>query len=964
MLPTGTITFLFTDIQGSTPLWEREPEKMAAALQVHNAALRRAIESNGGVVFKVVGDAFNAAFSTAPQALKAAIEGQRALESAPWNELGALKVRMGIHTGEAELDPGGDEYAVSHTKNRVSRIMSAGHGGQILLSQECADLVMRSLPEGVALKDMGEHHLKGLLHPEHLFQVLAPGLEDNFPPLKSESRPSHNLPLELTAFIGRQQEIVQVQKLLQEHRLVTLTGSGGVGKTRLSIQVAEQMLADTPDGVWYVELAPISDPDLVPQIVATTLGLREEPNRPLSDTLVHFLSSRQLLLVLDNCEHLLGACARLADNLLRKSPRLRIFVSSREPLGIGGEYTFRVPSLTTPDPHQMPALGDFQEYEAVRLFTVRARAALPSFQVNEHNAPAIAQICQRLDGIPLALELAAVRLNMLTTEQLASRLDNAFRLLTGGSRTALPRQQTLRAAIDWSYQLLSDPEQRLLRRLAVFAGGGILEAIESVCAGEGLEAEQILDLLTGLVNKSMVSVDRKQEEETRYWLLETVRQFAREKLYDAKESTVFFDRFFDHFLELAESIEPQLRTSIALERLHVLNREVDNLRASLSWALDGDTSPRIEAGLRLASALLNFWHTQSFHNEGYSWLNKGLSALPEGNLAYDGIRARACFAAGHLIIPIGRLEEARQWLLKSLKIYQRMGDTTGIVMSQSMLGETLAWMGSFDEGKKLCEASLAVCRTLDAPWLLAWVLCRYGLCLFFHNEYTQAQPLLEESLSIFEKVGDRLQVGDHFIMLGLIAYDQGDYSRSRDYNNKCLTSARAMKSKWTEGNALHNLGQIAYMQKDYSQMQTYLKESVAVKRETGNLYNLYLAGTLPLLGIAELRLTHPKQAILHFKECLNSSNDSRDIIASLIGIAGAAIQTSQPLVAARLLGAVIKLVDAGTIPLDAIYQKEFDQAWLKAKEGLDGAAFEQALSEGQTMTLEQAVAYALEVIDG
>ena len=956
MLPTGTITFLFTDIQGSTPLWEQMPGEMEKAVAQHHTLLRQAIETNGGYVFQVIGDAFQAAFRTAGEGLSAAVAAQRLLMGADWGATGPLKVRMGLHTGPAELDPlGNAPYAVSHTLNRAARIMSAGHGGQILLSQESADLVRRRLPEGVTLKDMGEHHLKGLLHPEHLFQVLAPGLEDNFPPLKSESRPSHNLPLELTAFIGRQQEIVQVQELLQEHRLVTLTGSGGVGKTRLSIQVAEQMLADTPDGVWYVELAPISDPDLVPQIVATTLGLREEPNRPLSDTLAHFLSSRQLLLVLDNCEHLLGACARLADNLLRKSPRLRIFVSSREPLGIGGEYTFRVPSLTTPDPHQMPALGDFQEYEAVRLFTVRARAALPSFQVNEHNAPAIAQICQRLDGIPLALELAAVRLNMLTTEQLASRLDNAFRLLTGGSRTALPRQQTLRAAIDWSYQLLSDPEQRLLRRLAVFAGGGILEAIESVCAGEGLEAEQILDLLTGLVNKSMVSVERIQHQETRYRLLETVRQYAREKLYDARESQAFHDHHLDYFLAMAEAIEPQLRTSVAIDRLQMLHREVDNLRAALSWAMDENDSPKIEAGLRLACALLNFWHTQSFHSEGVSWLSKGLSALPGDDPALSRLRASAYFASGHLVFPLGRHSESQQWLQESLEIYQNLGDRAGMAMAQSMLGETFAWDGSFEKAKELCEASLAACRTLDDSWLLAWVLCRFGMYSQFHGDYDQAQSLFEESLSIFEKEGDKLHLGEIFIQLGLIAAQQGDHLGSGDYFNKALVVSQEMQSKYSKGSALAGLGEVAFMQGEFEQMQAYLQESVALHRETGSQN---LNWSLVQLGIAELHLAHLRQASLHFKECLQSSEVTWIVAISLAGIAEAALQTHQPRVAAQLLGASKQFYDK---ELEGIYRKEFDHTWSEVLKQLDGPAFAQALAEGAAMRFEKAISLALSI---
>ena len=381
MLPTGTITFLFTDIQGSTPLWEREPEKMAAALQVHNAALRRAIESNGGVVFKVVGDAFNAAFSTAPQALKAAIDGQRALESAPWNELGPLKVRMGIHTGEAELDPDGDEYAVSHTKNRVSRIMSAGHGGQILLSEETADLVRRKLPEGVTLKDLGEQRLKGMEWLENLYQVCAPGLPQDFPPLVTAITHPNNLPVELTSFIGRSDEIAHLSNWIAQgsHRLVTLTGSGGTGKTRLALRVGTEALTVFPDGVWLVELAPLADPGLVAKTTAQALGLQEVSGTLIETVLSGYLHNKRPLLILDNCEHLLEECSRLADLLLKKCPHLHLLATSREILGVAGETPFHVPSLAAPDPKHLPDLEQVACFDAVRLFLERAEQAAPGF---------------------------------------------------------------------------------------------------------------------------------------------------------------------------------------------------------------------------------------------------------------------------------------------------------------------------------------------------------------------------------------------------------------------------------------------------------------------------------------------------------------------------------------------------------------------------------------------------------
>ena len=427
-LPVGTVTFLFTDIEGSTPLWERAPAAMEAALEVHNGVLQSAITAQGGVVFKFVGDEFSAAFPTAPQALAAAIEAQRGLLAAPWNELGALRVRMGIHTGEAHLDSIGDEYAVSHTKNRASRVMSAGHGGQILLSQESADLSERVLPEGVHLKDLGQHRLKGLSRLEHLYQVVAPGLREDFPPLRTLETHPHNLPVQLTSFIGREGEMAKIGKLFQKSRFVTLTGPGGTGKTRLALQVAGELLERFPDGVWLVEFAPLADPELVTQTAARALGMQLSASPQTLSFLIDYLKPKHCLLIFDNCEHLIAACIELVDALLHACPDLSVLLSSREGLGIEGEAPFLVPPLSMPDMRKLPPLEALAQYEAIRLFVERGSTASSSFALTAGNASAVAQVCQRLDGIPLAIELAAARLKVLSAEEIAQRLDDRFRL--------------------------------------------------------------------------------------------------------------------------------------------------------------------------------------------------------------------------------------------------------------------------------------------------------------------------------------------------------------------------------------------------------------------------------------------------------------------------------------------------------------------------------------------------------
>jgi predicted ATPase len=524
--------------------------------------------------------------------------------------VGSLRVRMALHTGVAEVRDG-DYFGPA--LNRVARLLTAGHGGQVLLSQATYHLVREALPEDASLTDLGAHRLKDLQQPEHLFQLLHPALPADFPPLHSLEAFAHNLPRQLTSFIGREREMGEVKEFLATTRLLTLTGSGGCGKTRLALQVAADLLEAYADGVWLVELAALADPTLVPQTVASALGVREQPVRPLTETLVDYLQPKVLLLILDNCEHLLTASAQLANALLRSCPRLRMLASSRQGLGIAGERTYRVPSLSLPQPRPLPPVERLTDYEAVRLFVERAVFTQPSFAITDQNAPAVAQVCERLDGIPLAIELAAARVKALPVEKLNERLDDMFRLLTGGSRTALPRQQTLRALIDWSYDLLSEPERALLRRLSAFAGGWTLEAAEAVGVGEGVEEWEVLDLLTSLVEKSLVLYEER-EGEGRYRLLETVRQYARDRLLESEEGEAVRTRHLEFFLHWAEQ-------GPGLERLET---EHDNLRAALAWS---GAQRQGDVGLRLGGAMGGFWHVRGYWTEGRERLAGVLALL-------------------------------------------------------------------------------------------------------------------------------------------------------------------------------------------------------------------------------------------------------------------------------------------------------------------------------------------------
>src|SRR5438445_688378 len=520
--PTGTVTFLFTDIEGSTRLLQELGDDWVGVLEDQRRLMRESIAQNTGVELGTEGDSFFVVFASAADATQAVVSAQQALAGHAWTGSKTVRVRMGLHTGEARRV--GDDY-VGLDVHRAARIAACGHGGQVVISDSVFALVVTALPAGVSIRDLGEHRLKDLPRPEHLYQLEIDGLPTEFPPLKTLDVRKNNLPLQLTSFLGRTAELAALKELLAGGRLVTLVGTGGIGKTRLAIELATEVLEDF-GYVWLAELAPITDPGLVAQTLMAAIDVREQAGRTPLDALIDYSAPTSALVILDNCEHLVEACAILAESLLEACPKLKIIATSREHLGVPGEASWRVPSLPVPDPEWLPALEQVAESAAVALFVDRATAASPSFQLTKENAPLVVQICQRLDGIPLAIELAAKRLSLLTLPQMITRLNDRFRLLTGGGRTALPRQQTLRAAIDWSHELLAEPERTLLRRVSVFAGGFSLELAEQICAWATLDAADMLDLLGTLVSKSLIVHDVTG---SRYRLLETIREYAVER---------------------------------------------------------------------------------------------------------------------------------------------------------------------------------------------------------------------------------------------------------------------------------------------------------------------------------------------------------------------------------------------------------------------------------------------------
>ncbi|HLF75533.1 MAG TPA: adenylate/guanylate cyclase domain-containing protein [Anaerolineales bacterium] len=917
--PSGTVTFLFTDIEGSTRLARQYPGRWEAARARHHAILRAAIEAHNGYVFQIIGDAFCAAFHTAGDAVRAAAKAQIDLHAEAWGDV-LIKVRMGIHTGKAEIQENG-EYHGYLAMSRIQRLMSAGHGGQVLISAATQELLLEDLPEDVSLRDLGERRLKDLIRPEHIYQLILPGLPIDFPPLKTLDLYRHNLPVQLTSFIGREKEIEEIKESISAHRLVTLTGVGGTGKTRLGLQAAAEMLDQFRDGVWFVELASMSDPNLISQAIVSCLGIPEQSGQTILQVLLDALRAKKLLLVLDNCEHLIAACAELVDNLLSNAPSVKIIATSREALGVPGELIWHVPSLSLPDVKQAPTLEQFSQYEAVQLFIERAALVQPHFLVTNDNAPAIAQICFRLDGIPLAIELAAARVKGLSPEQIASRLDDRFRLLTGGSRTALPRQRTLQATIDWSYRLLSEEEQMLLRRLSVFASGWTLEAAEQVCARDKPSSDQILDLLLMLVDKSLV-IAKTQGASPRYYMLETIRQYAQEKLDESGESTPARNRHLEYFRSLAEQARPHFQDGEQFAWLDRFETELDNVRTALTWALQGGS---VEAGLRLAIDLTAdvgaFWFCRGHLKEGHEFLEQLLTRSQETSRIE--VLAAGSFAAAVLAWWLHDLAASDRYARQSESLWSQLGPSGKVKAAAARFLKISNWSSGYDpiQVRREYQEILQLFREADDRWMMAHTL--YGIAAELHESgnLMDARQTLEQSLSLFQECGDGIRAGNTNVRLAIIAMQEGKYTETRMRCEATLPVFRQLQLPLRD-EPLWILGLIAVMEGNYTAAKAWYTECLLFDQEIGFYHQL--------------------------AECL-------------LGFASIAGSEKRFERAAQLLGAAQSAVEARPgFPLESFDQAELQHLTEVLRAELNESKFEALTAEGRALPMEQAIALALE----
>jgi len=883
----------------------------------HHAILKSAIETNNGYVFQIIGDAFCASFHTAGDAVRAASQAQTDFHNEDWGDT-PIKIRMGINTGTAEAGIGIDYsggYKGYTAMARVQRIMSAGYGGQVLISLATEELIRDDLPENVSLQDMGECRLKDLILPERIHQLVISGLPADYPPLKTLDTHRHNLPIQLTSFVGREKEIQDISQSIRSNRLVTLTGIGGTGKTRLALQVAADMIDEFPDGVWFIELTSITEPDIIPQAILTAMGIPEQTRITNLQLLTEYLQKRKLLLILDNCEHLIDACAKLAQKLVKDAAHIRIIVTGREALGIQGELIWQVLSLSLPDPKQISASEELERYEAVQLFIERAILVQPQFQMTKDNTSDIARICSRLDGIPLAIELAAARVRSMSVDQISKRLEDRFRLLMGSNRSGLERHQTLRATITWSYNLLSSDERLLLCRLSVFSGGWTLEAAEQVCGEESGDFD-VLDSLTRLVEKSLVNLDGSH-----YRMLETTRQFALEKLLESEDGSVMHDRHATFYLEFARQANKHFTGLNQVEWMERLEKEIDNFRSAMEWYI---VEQNTEPALNLFNSLSSGWDWRGYHSEDEDWFNK-IRSLPNVT-SYPMPYAKLLTIMGDRFRESINISQNKAYLEEARGIWSKLGSEgeTGLARVLQILGE---------------------------------------IALYNEDDKSIAQSLLERSYELYRNHDDKQGIAWSMLQFGNLATLQGRFEEAEKQYIISLSKFQELDNKTGMAFALASLGELMRAMHEYDRAEKYWSHNYEIYKVIRP--RSALVWSLSAMGWVSLRKTEPEKAKERFRAaldiCVEYGNKPILIycvsgLAAVLGTIGKAEQ------AAKLFSAV-DLFYEGTSKLEPADQKDYDHYLEIVRKQLDRSAFDMAWAEGRMMSLDQAVEYALEQIE-
>ncbi len=943
-LPAGTVTLLFTDIEGSTQLLRQSGHRYASILAECRGLLRAAFQQWDGIEVDTQGDAFFVAFTRATGAVAAAVAAQQALASHSWPGGATVRVRMGLHTGEPSLS---SEGYVGMDVHLAARIMSAGHGGQVLLSQATRNLVEDHLPAGVSLRDLGVHRLKDLQRPGHLFQLVISGLPAAFPPLKTLSTYPNNLPVQLTPLVGREKEVASLGQLLrrQDVRLVTLTGPGGIGKTRLALQVAAEMSDLFAHGIYFVDLAPLNDPTLVIPTIAQALDLKEEEGRSSLERLEEELRQKQVLLLLDNFEQVIDAAIQAAD-LLVACPLLKMLVTSRAVLRIRAEHEFAVPPLSLPGTKQLPGLPALSQYEAVALFIQRTQSVKPDFQLTAANAPVIVQIVACLDGLPLAIELAAARMKLLSPEGLLARLSQRLQILTGGARDVAARQQTLRNTIEWSYHLLDAHEQQLFRRLSVFVSGCALEAVEVVCVIPGDEEGTILDILTSLLDKSLLQ-RKEQGAEPRFIMLETIREYGLASLATSGEMESIRKAHAAYFLALAQRMDKQLDGPQQAMWLDRLTQEHDNLRAAMQWSLE--RKERKEFALRLGGALRSFWYMRGHFSEGLEFLERALLGSDGTDAA---VRAGALYAAGRLHEALGNTDRAEPLIAESLALYQALGDTASIAYTLHLQAD-IAWRrGNLTMARSRAEESLALLRQLGDKEAISGLLLHLGVLAADQGAYTQARELLEESLVINREFEDASGTADSLFNLARVYFfSQGDSSLARALLDESFALHQTLGDRESIAYCLCLSGLLDLAGGDTTRARSHIEQAVALFQEMKQGHGT----TLSTSWLAKVIAAQGDYTTAHalYQESIALAikvDDKLNIASGLEGLASVAASQGKFTWAAQLWGTAEALRESIGAPLPPVEHPPYQRAVAEVHARLGERTFATAWAVGRGKT--------------
>lgn len=943
--PTGNVTFLFTDIEGSTRLAQKDNDAYLDALALHHEILYEVIDSNKGFVFKIIGDSFCCAFNSSEDAVNAAVKTQIKLRKTEWEGM-EIKVRMGIHSGEAEFVNG--DYVGYVTLSRSQRIMSSAYGGQILVTDGVYHSVKENPEVNVTFKDFGKRKLKDIILPEHIYQVIAEGIESDFMPLKSLDARQNNLPSIITKFIGRQKELNEIKNLFPGVRMISLTGAGGTGKTRLALQLASEMVDEYENGVWIIELSAINDPELIIKEITITLGLKEDPTTDIFETLKSFLKSKKILLLLDNTEHLLNKCAKIAEDLLSYCPNLKIISTSRESFNIPGETIYRVPPLSMPEKIENETYETLCQYESVKFFYDRAVSVNSNFQLTKENIHIIAELCKKLDGIPLAIELASKRMNVLTAEKILERLSDRFKLLTSGNTTALPRQKTLRAMIDWSYDMLNPNEQLMLQRLSIFMGGWTLESAEQICSDENIDEYEVLDMMNSLLDKSLI-IYKETNGKGRYDILESIKYYGLEKLGGKKEE---FQKNLDFFLIVSSFIDQKKKGMGELDWLKMMEDELDNIRMNIQWAEANNP----DSAVLLVINTFDFWYSKGYFQEGYETSLKFLHSV---NPVDKKSKAELLYCIAQLCYHLGKFDELEKYATEGLNLSREIEYKKGIIKCLNTISLKAYTELDNESAVKYNEESLALSIEINDDKSKINSLYNLSFPIGHLGDYDRSIALKEEALQLARKLNN-----EHFIAQVLLSLSvsqsgrKGDIKKAAVLSEESLILSRKLEDLYLISINLVNLAalKLYYEEKNYEEAEYLLHDAYNISIDHG--YNMNLFPIRIHLGLMYVETGKFSEAITVFNEYLKEKDKpgAEFFMNNLIaGIGKICFKSNEYKDAVRLYGLIdfmssnkkyksvnknlILSVEDKTVLVNSLGEDEFNKYW----------------NEGRTMNFDEAL---------